>query len=437
MVPDTGGLMKASTAPNYEKFKVAMKGTSRDEAVYSLMSAMVRDKALKYSSIEELEASLSPSELARTFDVIAMLKQKSLLSDGRYYQAAQELRHGLEKDPHNVFLQLEFQGCLQLCHQYLQNLLLDDTMDPSIEPIYVLLKNESFLGIETTTLYVKYLLACKRPKEALENIRPLVRTFPAQRGLRPIVEAMVQHIQHPELQDYLRSSSTDPEIEYVETKRSATEAHKLTQKFRKIQAMLEPSGDLALAKRTLHEIIGDWPKTDKMDPGLKDFYYLKARIESRQGRPLEAVHCLQLFTKMDPANIYAKNLLDNCLQDSFAMILEYVGKGEFLDNLCEFYECYSKYASVPYPLITETAKQYIRSGKIATARQLMSNLLAVNPFDSDYLIANLDVALLSEISEWSDAVLNKIQEVYKTRPWDLKLGAFLEDRTPPLLPVPA
>ncbi|MBK7962524.1 MAG: hypothetical protein IPK04_15835 [Bdellovibrionales bacterium] len=336
---------------------------------------MVRDRALKYSTIEELEGSLSPDELALSFDVIAMLKQKSLLSEGRHLQAALELRQGLEKEPHNVFLQLEFEGCLQLCHQYLQSLLLEDTRDPSIEPMYLLLKSESSIGTETESLYVKYLLACKRPKEALECIRPLVRTFPAQRGLRPIVETMVQHIQHPELQDYLRTPTPEPEIECIRMPHSATETRELTQQFKRALRALESQADISAAQKIVKDTIGDWPKNPIMDPVLKDFYYLKARIESQLERPLEAVYCLQLYVKMDAANIYARNFLDKCLQDAFGMILNYVRKGEFLDNLCEFYECYSRYAPVPYTLITEVAKQYIRSGQRERGRHLMNNLL--------------------------------------------------------------
>jgi hypothetical protein len=423
--------MKAATAPNYEKFKVAMRGTSRDEAIYTLVSAMVRDRALKYSTIEELEGSLSPDELARSFDVISVLKLKSLLSEGRHYQAALELRQALEKEPHNVFLQLEFEECLHLCHQYLQSLLLEDTRDPSIEPMYLLLKSESSIGTETESLYVKYLLACKRPKEALECIRPLVRTFPAQRGLRPIVETMVQHIQHPELQDYLRTPTPEPEIECIRMPHSATETRELTQQFKRALRALEPQADISVAQKIVKDTIGDWPKNPIMDPVLKDFYYLKARIEAQLERPLEAVYCLQLYVKMDAANIYARNFLDKCLQDAFVMILNYVRKGEFLDNLCEFYECYSRYAPVPYTLITEVAKQYIRSGQRERGRHLMNNLLSVNPGDSDYLIANLEVALFSETPEWSDSLLNQIHEVYKNRPWDLKLGCLLEDPPTP------
>jgi tetratricopeptide (TPR) repeat protein len=405
-----------------------MKGSDKDEAINDLCVSLLRERPLKLSSIEQIESALTPDELTRSFDTIAQLKVKSLLADGQFYQAYQELRYALEQDPLNVYLQLVHGTCIYQCSQNLLNLLHDSPTDSGIEPMYNIVKNESAINAETSALYAKHLVSSRRYREAMELVAPLIAIFPAQRGLRGTVEILAQHIPHPILINFLQTAPPKLAIEIVAKNRTASETLKLTRSYHKIQNHLETEGQLGLAEKALTEILGDWPNKIEMDPALKDFYFLKSVLNLKKQRPLDAVHCLQLLLEMDPANIYVRNYRSTCVSEAFQMTEALVKKGEFLESICDFYACFSQYGVPSYTFIAEVAKEHIRKGRMQIGKELVQHMIAINPIDCDYLIAALEVALETNQSDWAQEIFAKIALVHKARPWDLKLGALLEEQ---------
>lgn len=408
---------------------VTMGSNSKEQAISELCFSLKRNKPFKLNSIEELESSLSPSEILRSFDSISLMKLKSFVAEGNYSQAYIEIRSSLEKDPHNICLQLELKDVLFHIHQHTENLLHENPSEPSVEKYFDILKFESFTGPEISILFLKHLILNRKFVEAFEMAKPLISLYPSHKSLRHNVELLVQHFQHPKLLVYLKGLSECEEvIEYSKKLRTNGEIYELSNAFRKIRNQLDNSETIHKAESLLNEIIGNWPQSKGMDLNLKDFYFLKAVLESKKGNHLEAVFCLQLLTEMDPANIYFQNYLDACTQEAIQTTTELAKKGEFLETLCEFYNYYRKYGMTHYPLIQEVAKQHIKEGRFEIALNLMNELLSLNPVDNDYLIANWEVALFANNKEWSDRIYLCMRETFKMRPWDVKLGSFISEQ---------
>ncbi len=239
----------------FEKFKVTMNGSNKEVAIDDLCNSLVRDKPLKLTSIEEIESEFSPDEMTRSFDIIALLKLRSLTAEGKYYRAYQVLNSALKKEPKNICLQIEYGSCIQQLHQHLLTLLHDDPSDSRIELFYTTLKNEAAINPESSTLFIRHLLDAMRINEAVNIALPLIQYCPAQKGLRTTVELLVQHAQHPLLLEYLRSVPPKPEVKFIKKSYSAGETYKLVQSFREIQKNLINPDEQFLAEQALKKII--------------------------------------------------------------------------------------------------------------------------------------------------------------------------------------
>lgn len=392
--------------------------SSKEKALAALTNDLGRDRPINPAHIEALQQSLSPEELKGSEDTLTVMRMRAYLADGKPLQAYNVLMPALRAQPLNLFLQLEYYPCLNSVLERFKSLATDDLHNPLIELHYQALYKEAYLNQQTQTMYLAYLVAHSRWTEAAAIAESLVELFPAQLGLRDLVEQIASHVPNEILSKFLSKRPLKFGREIVCKSRTPNEIISMRQQYGKVLEQVNSPEPQPWVAKFFNDILGEVSELAPIDASVRDIYYLKALYEGKIGNLWAAIQILQALVEIWPCDLYFR----------FALEVEAMKFCEQKDLKVDARKAFSvlrEFVVVPFGMHKHIALAHVADGEVSAAKAIIDRLLRLNPIDNDYLLLALDVAMEAGDESWVDELMAKIKNVSAERPWDLKLRAML------------
>lgn len=399
----------------------------KGRALDVLMNDFTRDRGMSQESIDRISEVLSPGEREASTESIAILRSKAFVEAGKPVQSYRSLVKALARYPTSISLQLERTDCLQACHVALGFLLSDDPLSPIIDDLYQILLAESYMGPTTQAQYLKYLLAQGRIEKAVRLARCLVVLYPAINSLRESVEEILVQADDSVLAEYAHRSPVRFAPSVVRTTPSPQRARELLEACKRLQSQVLGSSEGDDPGNLLREIIGDDQALELVDLTLKEFYYLKAVYDGNHGRHWDAIKLLQILVEIDPCSLHFARSLEIEIRRLSNSVEDTAKSGDAKFDCIGAYPVLKEISVLPFFFLKQVCLAEVRQGRLIEARAKMDELCRLNPFDADYLMASIDVALESRDHGWLDILMLRIDSLKSDRPWILNLSAFETD----------
>lgn len=395
----------------------------RGRALDALISSFFREQPLSLDRIEEMWESLSPEEQKISYDTVVMMRMRALLAEGKEYQAYQALIGGLQLNPGNLALQLELDSCLGTCHAKLEQLLCDDPQNPLVEVLYQALLREAHVNPVVQGRYLNTLARQGRFHEAAQLAFPLIALCPGMVGLRDTVETVAAQVPDTKFTKFLASPPAGLARKVVTSVLTPKKTLELKRKFRQVQNEISNESATGAASKILREVLGDFNDLSDLDMAYKDFYYFLAIVTGNNGKNWEAISLLQALVEADPCHLFFRRALEVEFNRFCENTVQRTEKKELKIDLSRAYAVLREIGCVPYSFLRQVCLYEVAAGETVSARMKMDQLMALNPFDGDYLLAALDVAIEAKDQVWMQLLLAKLEELKKDRPWILRLVA--------------
>ena len=401
----------------------------RGRALDQLFSDFLRDRPMSMGAIDEMWECLTPEERCASFDSVAILRMRTFLAEGKPVQAYQTLATALRSHPTNLSLLLERTTCLSNCHEHLDRLFAEDPQSPLIAILYDFLLREAYLNPISQGRYSNYLAHLGKYAEAAKLALPLIALYPAMVGLRDTVEEIVIHLPDATLRSYASASTVSLARHVIKTEIQQRMALELTKQFSKLQEQIQTNVDDPSVNKILHNVLGEFSELSSLDVAFKDFYFLKAIADSGKGRHWDAIMLLQNLVEIDPCNLFFRRSLEIEVHKFTDVVVKNIAKNEQKIDLRRAYPVLREISNVPYILLKEVCLSEVASGNLVSAKTKMDHLCELNPFDSDYVLAALDVAIEAKDHDWMERLQGAMEKLKTERPWDLRAAAFETERS--------
>jgi hypothetical protein len=397
-----------------------------------ILAKFQKTRSFDVDLVERFVGELNVSETASSFDSIATMKMRALVSESKFVQAYNVLTQTLRRDPCNLPLRLEYKYLMTVLTEKMAEISIENIGDPLIETIAELLHNEGELDIRSRFIWIKHNLAINNTKAALDKIISVLTLFPSMNGLEGIAKQLIDLQYDIRLEEFLTRSKPQIDVHFYAFQRSPAEILFLEKKYLRINSLIENYDQLEKANEELSAILGSSLQVGYVDVGLKDFYFQKAIVDSMQGRKMGAIAMLLQLVKMDPANIFYQSYLNQNLNDFQLEVLDKIEKNSFEGDFLKLFDFLRNVTLPSFRLVKYAALCYLRIGDEKIAKHLMNTLLAMNTKDQDYLIASLEVAIAAKDKKWQKEIFNIMEKVYADRPYHLRIAKILFPQNDPV-----
>jgi hypothetical protein len=423
-VNSSGVCMKREMKSDLSGIESFESKSRRGRVLDQLLANFVGERPLSIAAVEELWGCLSPEESNFSLDTVAVNRVRALLGEGKPVQAYAALLSGLKLQPTNLSLQIERSSCLSACHGHLDHVLSADPQSPLIEVLYQILLREAYLNPLLQGRYCSYLVRMGQFAPAAQLALPLMALYPAMTGLRDTVEEIHQRFPNEMMHRYLQTPVLSLAKPLVKNPLTARRARELTAQFKRLQVQVQGGADQTNFDLQFREVIGEISDISALDLSLKEFYYLKAVADGNYGRHWDSILLLQSLVEADPCNLYYRQSLAVEVSRFSDFVNNQVEKGDLKIDLRRAYQVLREIAIVPFSLLKQVCLSEVALLEKAPAKEKMHQLCALNPFDGDYLLASLDVAIEASDDAWIGSIIETLEKMKLERPWDLTVAAF-------------
>jgi len=216
---------------------------------------------------------------------------------------------------------------------------------------------------------------------------------------------------------------------YYTKELTVVEAFVLRNKLSSLRNAVGNEAPVHVLDKQLREIIGDLSSEQPLDTNLKEFYYLQAIVEERKENYYESMLLFRSLVELDPCNLAFRRSLETEVSQVCTHFLEQADKGALKVDLVGAYPVLRELGHIPYRLLTHVCLAEVQKGLKAQAKEKMMHLVALNPFDTDYIGAAQKVAEALQDDSWSADLLRCMLRVRDEHPWDLELQITIESPT--------
>ncbi len=396
----------------------------RERVLDEMLTAFRLSRTISKKNISDITDCLSPDEYQNAFDTLTLLRMKAFDEDYKPLQAYNSLLDGLKEEPTNISLQLERTEHLDSCHRFLDRLLATDLKDPMIEVAYELLLKEGHLGPFTQAHYLEYLIESRQYAEAIDLALPLCYLHPSFVGLRERVEELLTHVHNDELKSFLDQPGLQICSRSLKSTLEPAKARRLIKQFQSLLGLVLENDTGPEIPKILKEVLGEVDEHTILDLAYKDFFYCKAVYDGNNGRHWESITLLKKLCEVDPCNMQFRNSLSVEVDRFCEAMAEKAKKGEPKVDLGKIYLILKNIGQIPYKFLEQVCLAEVASGLTSSAKEKINHLCRLSPYDGDYLLCALNVAMDAHDSQWITEILEKLNTLKQMRPWDLTVAAF-------------
>ena len=401
----------------------------RGALISRLLLSYKRDEAMSLVQMDHLEAQLTPAELSHSSDSLVALRSESLRLSGKLVQAYNTLTAGLKKYPTSLGLQTERIILQAKIREVFDELMFRDPLNLEIEHLYEILKREGVLAVESQVRFLEFLIAGRRFNDACRLAVPLVHIAKAALGLRGAVERIVVECPHPTLLEFLKGHPAKIGREHTVYELSHRDAFVLHEKFIELHNSMNTELPVHIIERQLKEIVGADSDAGPIKSGLKEFYWLLARVEDKKENRFAAIEILKGLVELDPASLKYRQYLIQFFANFCEEIKLTLDKERAKFDLAKLVPVLTEIGVVDFKILREYMVLLANGGKPQEARLMAEQLLALNEWDSDYVGCAERVAAAIDDQVWLSDLRLKLKRIAENRPWDLELTMNVEDST--------
>ncbi len=375
-------------------------------------------------TISKIKECLSSKEFENSFDTLSVMKMRALLDGEKPVEAYEAIMEGLTIDPFNLTLHLQRNVCLSECHKYLVKIFSTDSHNPKIDQVYNLLLKEGYVSPKDQNNFLAFLIEHQRYSEAIDLAIPISQLYPGFVGLRERIKTLLKYQGNEILRSYVEAEPLRISDPSFRSQMDLEKTRDLIGKFATLQLNIIIDADETLIQRLFVETLGDADELPALDLVYKDLYFAKALFDEDKGRHWQAIVLLQKLVESDTCNLHFRNALSASVQN-FCESIEGKSSEQLKSiDLQRIYPILKQIGFVTYRFLERVCLQEVRSGHTAKAKEKMSYLCSLNPYDLDYLRSALDVATEALDFDWFDQLNDYLKSLKRDRPWDPKLAAF-------------
>jgi tetratricopeptide (TPR) repeat protein len=393
----------------------------KEKLIGQLMAGFKREEALNISQLNALEEQLSPDEAKVSVDTLAILRTRAFFGVGKFVQAYNVLVDGLRRAPQSISLQLERASFLGSAQEVLADQMHQDPMNPMVELLYEILRKESGVHAGHQVEFLKFLVGQQRYAEAARLAVPLVALYPAMLNLREQVEQIAIKAPHPVLNSYLINAPSKLGRSFETREISAREILVLKEKLLLIRQSMRNETPIHAIEKQLREVIGDLDDVKPLNTNLKEFYYIQAIIEERKENYFGALMLFRTLVEMDPCSLEYRRSMEVEINHVSTNLVTQAKKETLKVDLVGAYPVLREIGHVNYTLLTEVCLAEVKKDSKEQAKEKMRHLVALNPFDSDYIEAAQKVAEALKDELWEAELSRLLQRIRDELPWAIEL----------------